>query len=320
MNQHGSTRVIYAALAGNALIAVTKFGASMVSGSSAMLSEAIHSLVDTGNQGLLLFGLRQSSRPADDRHPFGHGLELYFWSFVVAILIFGLGAGISFYEGVVKLLDPHPVTNFAINYVVLGLAFVFEAVPWGIAFGEFNRMRGRTGFIRAVRQSKDPTVFTVLFEDTAALLGLVAAALGLAGAQFLGLKWADAAASMTIGIILALTATLLAIETKSLLTGEAAGRGVVEGVRQIALSTPNVARINELKTVHFGPEDILLNISLDLRDHIDLDDVEDTVRTLERRIQRHFPAIRQISIEIQSYEDHAAALRRVRTDENEAEA
>ena len=184
----GSRKVIFAALAGNALIAVTKFVAATITGSSAMLSEGIHSLVDTGNQGLLLYGLRRAKKPADEKHPFGYGAELYFWAFVVAILIFAVGSGISIYEGVQKVLHPHEVANPAINYIVLGLAMCFEAVAWWIAFKEFQTTRGKRGYLEAVRQSKDPTVFTVLFEDTAAMLGLVVAFLGILGAQYLG-RW-----------------------------------------------------------------------------------------------------------------------------------
>lgn len=310
MEFKGSKKVIYAALAGNAAIAVTKFGAAAVTGSSAMFSEAVHSLVDTGNQILLLFGIGRAARPPDERHPFGYGLELYFWSFVVAILIFGLGSGISFYEGFAKLADPHPVTSFTINYIVLAIAFVFEAAAWTIAWRQFGRTRGEIGLIEAVRRSKDPTVFTVLFEDSAAMLGLAAAFLGLLAVQFLGWEWADAAASLVIGAILAVTAALLAYETRSLLTGEAASRATVEEIRHIALTTPNVSRLNELKSIHFGPEDILVTLSLDLRDDIALADVESTVRRLEAAISARFPAIRQIFIEIQSREDHQAALAR----------
>jgi cation diffusion facilitator family transporter len=298
----GSKKVIYAALAGNALIAVTKFGAAAYTGSSAMLSEAVHSLVDTGNQGLLLLGIKRSQRPADDSHPFGYGLELYFWAFVVAILIFGLGAGISFYEGINKLLNPHPVTSFTVNYIVLGSAMVFEAVAWRIAYREFNRVRGRAGFVEAVRRSKDPTVFTVLFEDTAAMLGLIAAFAGVLATHLWQIHWADATASLVIGAILALTAAGLAYETKSLLTGEAASRATVDTIRQTAREAPGVLDVTEVKTIHLGPNDILLNLSLELGSDVSIAEAEGTVAGLELKIQRHFPAIKQIMIEVQGHE------------------
>jgi len=180
----GSTFVVYAAPSGNALIAATKFAAGTYTGSSAMLSEAVHSLVDTGNQALLLLGIARSKKPADDAHPFGYGMEIYFWAFVVAILIFGLGSGISFYEGFHKLSEPSEISNFAVNYAVLGAAMLFEGAAWLIAFREFNQLRGKRGFLEEVRRSKDPTIFTVLFEDSAAMLGLIVATIGLLAAQF----------------------------------------------------------------------------------------------------------------------------------------
>jgi cation diffusion facilitator family transporter len=300
----GSTTVIYAALAGNALIAATKFGAGTFTGSSAMISEAIHSLVDTGNQGLLLFGMARSRRPADDAHPFGYGMELYFWAFVVAILIFGLGAGISFYEGFHKLAEPTPVTSFAVNYAVLALAMVFEGSAWLVAFRAFNRLRGKRGFLEEVRRSKDPTIFTVLFEDSAAMLGLVAAAIGLLATQFLNLEWADAGASIAIGVILALTALGLAYETKGLLTGEAASPSTVRALRQMALAEPMVSSLNELRTVHFGPNYILAALSLDFDDRSSLDDIEETVNRLEHKIKETFSDITRVFVEVQAREHH----------------
>ena len=300
----GANKVIYAALAGNALIAVTKFSAAVYTGSSAMLSEAIHSLVDTGNQGLLLLGIARSRRPADKEHPFGYGMEIYFWAFVVAILIFGLGAGISLFEGITKLQDPHPVTNFAVNYAVLAAAMVFEGAAWLIAYREFNRVSGGRGFIEEVRRSKDPTVFTVLFEDSAAMLGLVAAFIGLLATQFFHIEWADAAASIVISVILAFTAVGLAYETKSLLTGEAASATTVKGIRDMAMAEPAVRTVNELRTVHFGPNDILAAISLDFEDRSKLIDVEQTVTRLEKQIKDGFPAISRVFIEVQARECH----------------
>ena len=179
MGYQSSKKVIYAALLGNTLIAVSKFVASFFTGSAAMLSEAVHSVVDTGNQGLLLYGLKRSQKPADDQHPFGYGMELYFWTFVVAILIFGLGAGISFYEGFSRLYNPEPVTNPIVNYIVLLIAFGFEMGAWWIAVKEFATEKGKKGLLEAVRSSKNPTIFTVLFEDTAAMLGLLVAFLGI---------------------------------------------------------------------------------------------------------------------------------------------
>lgn len=298
----GSKAVIYAALAGNAAIALTKFAAATYTGSSAMLSEAVHSVVDTGNQGLLLLGINRSKRPPDAEHPFGHGMEVYFWAFVVAILIFGLGAGISFYEGVHQLRQPEPVTNFLVNYIVLGLALVFEGGAWTLALREFNRVRGKRSLVQEVRRSKDPTVFTVLFEDSAAMLGLLVAFAGLLTAQLTGVTWADGAASIGIAIILALTAAGLAYETKSLLTGEAAAPSILAEIRQLALDEEAVEAINELRTVHFGPNRILANISLDFADDSSLSDVEQTVARLEQTIKERFPDIAYVFVEAQARE------------------
>ncbi|MEE8078079.1 MAG: cation diffusion facilitator family transporter, partial [Pseudomonadales bacterium] len=227
----GSKKVIYAALAGNSLIALTKFIAASVTGSSAMLSEGIHSMVDTGNQVLLLHGLRRAQLPADRRFPFGHGKEVYFWSFVVAILIFAVGAGISIYEGIRHLINPSPITNPLLNYIVLGLAMIFEGAAWTFALIEFRKEKGRWGYLEAVQRGKDPTLFVVLFEDSAAMLGLVAAAAGIGLAQLTGIPYFDGSASILIGLILAATAIWLAYETQGLLIGESANEGVVDGIR-----------------------------------------------------------------------------------------
>ena len=230
MANASSRKVIYAALAGNALIAVTKFVAAGITGSSAMLAEGVHSVVDTGNQGLMLHGTARAKKPADDKHPFGYGRELYFWAFVVAILIFAVGAGVSLYEGVVKMLDPHPVTNPVVNYVVLLLAMGFEGWAFSVAYREFRQIKGERGIVQAVREARDPTLITVLFENTAALSGLVVAFVGVGTAQLFGWPVMDGVASIVIGVILGLTAFFLAYETKGLLIGESALPHVTAGL------------------------------------------------------------------------------------------
>ncbi|NVK35365.1 MAG: cation transporter [Rhodobacteraceae bacterium] len=304
----GSKKVIFAALAGNSLIAVTKFAAAAYTGSSAMMSEGIHSLVDTGNQGLLLYGLKKSKQPADNNHPFGYGAELYFWSFVVAILIFAVGAGVSIYEGIHKVIDPHPVSDPYIAYGVLLLAMVFEAGAWWIAFKEFNTLRGKKSIISAVRESKDPTVFTILFEDTAAMLGLVVAFVGLLAVEYLQMPWIDGAASITIGCILALTAALLAYETKGLLIGEGASEEIVDSVRSIVEAAPAVHSVNEIRTLHRGPQDILLALSLDFEDELNAGAIEDAIYALELAIKQQNKDVRRVFIEVQSRKHHEAIL------------
>ena len=304
MATSASRKVIFAALAGNSLIAVTKFAAAAATGSTAMFSEAIHSLVDTGNQVLLLFGLHRAKRPADAAHPFGYGKEVYFWAFVVAILIFGLGAGISFDQGLDKLANPHPVSDAYINYLVLGAAMLFEGGSWWVAFREFRAAKGTRGYLQAVRDSKDPTIFTVLFEDSAAMLGLFIALAGVAANEMTGNADYDAMASIGIGAVLAVTAAFLAFECKGLLIGEAADPAVVAGIEAIATGQNGIERLNEIRTMHFGPQDILVTLSLDFTDNIMASDVEGIISAMEHRIKQTFPEITRVYIEAQSWSSH----------------
>ncbi len=304
MASASSTKVILAALVGNFLIAVTKFTAAWFTGSSAMFSEAVHSTVDTGNQGLLLYGLKRSKRPADAQHPFGHGQELYFWAFVVAILIFGLGAGVSIYEGVAKIQDPHEITNPVVNYVVLSMAMVFEAGACWVAFKEFNRRRGALGYFEAIRRSKDPSIFTVLLEDSAAMLGLIVAMAAIALGRILEMPVLDGVGSVVIGCILAATAIFLIWETKPLLIGEAADPEVEASVRQVIARQSGIQRTNEVLSMHLGPDDILLNLSVDFKDSEDSGDVERAITDMEAQIKRAQPKVRRIFIEAQSWRGH----------------
>jgi len=295
-----SKKVIYAALAGNSAIAVTKFVAASMTGSSAMLSEGIHSLVDTGNQGLLLHGMKQSQKPADEAFPFGHGKEVYFWSFIVAILIFAVGAGVSIYEGIHHIIAPEPISNPMINYIVLSLAIVFEGAAWYFAFREFRRTKGKWGYVEAVQRGKDPTMFVVLFEDSAAMLGLIVAFLGIWLSQFTGILVFDGIASVVIGLILASTAIWLAYETKSLLIGESANHKVVEGIRKTVLLHDEVEHVNELLTMHMGPDFILVNISLGFRDDLPAKDMEQVISSLDAEIKQAFTEIKRVFIEAES--------------------
>ena len=295
-----SKKVIYAALIGNALIAVTKFAASVVTGSSAMLAEGIHSLVDTGNQGLLLLGLHKAKRPPDEKFPFGHGKEVYFWSFVVAILIFALGSGISLYEGVHHIFHPEPVENPMINYVVLSLALIFEGGAWFFAFKEFARAKGKWSYIQAVQRGKDPTIFMVLFEDSAAVLGLVVAFLGIWLGQVTGIVYLDGIATVIIGLILGGTAVWLAYETKGLLIGESANREVVQSIREMARELSGVTHVNEVLTMHMGPEFILVNISVDFLDGVTSEVVEECVAQLDMRIKAEHPLVKRVFVEAEA--------------------
>lgn len=295
-----SKKVILAALIGNSLIAVTKFIAAAITGSSAMFSEAIHSMVDTGNQILLLHGLRRAKKPPDEQFPFGHGKEIYFWSFIVAILIFTLGAGISIYEGVRRVSSPHPIEHPAVNYVVIALAMVFEGVAWYFAFTSFSRAKGKWGYVEAVQRGKDPSLFVVLFEDSAAMLGLVVAFLGVLLSRLTGILWFDGVASLLIGAILGGTAIWLAHETKGLLIGESANKRIVEGIRSISLSFPRIERVNEVLTMHMGPDFILVNISVKFAERATASEIETSVSRLDSVIKTSFPTVKRVFVEAES--------------------
>ena len=293
----GSKKVIYAALVGNALIAITKFVAASMTRSSAMMSEGIHSLVDTGNQILLLHGIKQSQKPADKDFPFGHGKEIYFWSFVVAISIFAIGSGVSIYEGIHRLQSPHPVENVRINYIVLTFAMLFEGGAWFMALREFRKAKGKRGTIAAVRHGKDPTLFVVLFEDSAAMLGLIIAFLGVLLGDLTHNSMWDGIAAILIGLILAATAAWLATETKGLLIGESARPEVVEGAKRIAESVPSIQHVNEVLTLHMGPEYILVALSAEFRDADKADDIEIAVAEFTERLKNEFPRVKRVFVE-----------------------
>jgi len=293
----GTKTVIFAALIGNGLISITKFVAASITGSSAMLSEGIHSLVDTGNQILLLYGLKQAAKPADENFPFGHGKEVYFWSFIVAMLIFALGGGISIYEGISHLQNPAPITNPLINYVVLSLAIVFEGVAWLFAFRAFKQVKGKWGYIEAIQRAKDPSIFVVLFEDSAAMLGLVVALLGVALTQYTGNLYFDGLASVIIGCILIGTAIWLAVETKSLLIGESANKSTVKDIRLLLNENAKIDHVNEVLTMHMGPDFILANISVKFKENSNTDKIETTIDDMDKLIKAKFPQVKRIFIE-----------------------
>ncbi len=308
MSAGGSTSVVIVALASNLGIAVAKFAAAAWTGSSAMLSEAIHSLVDTSNQGLLLYGIKRSERPADERHPFGYSREIYFWSFIVAILLFSMGAGVSIYEGIAKLLEPHPIKDPAVNYIVLAVAIGLEGVSTWRALTEFNAQRGSLDPIRALRTSKDAALFTVVLEDLAALTGLVVAIAGIAAAHLLHLEWADGVASIVVGLVLAAVAAFMSIEIQGLLIGEAASPEVVAGIRELIADETGpgkpILALNELRTMHLGPADVLVAASCDFQDGETAKSVEATTARIERAVKARYPEVRQLYFEVQSQKDH----------------
>lgn len=295
-----SKPVIYAAMGGNLLIAVTKFVAATITGSSAMLSEGIHSVVDTGNQILLLLGMKRAKRPPSPQFPFGHGKEIYFWSFVVALLIFAIGSGVSLYEGVIHILHPEPIESPLVNYVVLGLGILFEGASWAFALNEFRKTKGKWGYVEAVHRGKDPSMFVVIFEDSAALLGLMVAMAGVALSQWTGILLFDGIASVIIGLLLGGTAIWLAKETKSLLIGESANQNVVENIRQLAGSADGVEGVNEVLTMHMGPNFILVNLSVRFARGATAEQIERTIARLDREIKQAHDSVKRVFVEAEA--------------------
>jgi cation diffusion facilitator family transporter len=292
-----SKTAVYAAIGGNLAIAVTKFMGATVTGSSAMLSEGIHSLVDTGNGALLLLGLKRSKLPPDDDHPFGHGKELYFWSLIVAVLIFGLGGGVSAYEGILHMLDPNPLEDPKWNYVVLAFAMVFEGVSFAFALRAFLKEKRDEPFWDALRSSKDPTTYTVLAEDSAALLGLMAAFAGVYASHRLEMPVLDGAASVVIGILLAGVAALLIRESRGLLVGEGVRHETADSIRATVRRYDGVTAAARPVTMYLGPEDVLLVLDVQFASELSAAEVTSTIARMEKEIRERYSRIKRIYIE-----------------------
>jgi cation diffusion facilitator family transporter len=301
-SRNAATRVVLVAFAGNLAIALTKFVAAAISGSSAMLSEGVHSLVDTINELLLLYGMKRAARPADEDRPFGYGRELYFWSFIVSLLVLALGAGVSFYEGVEHLRHPHPIAKPLVNYAVLLLSGVFEGSSWWVALQAFRKTKGEEGYFEAFRNSKDASTFTVLFEDTAALLGLLIALVGVAGAHLLGDPRFDGAASLGIGSVLAVSAMLLARETKALLIGEPAHPNVRKAILRMAEEDAAIRTSNGVLTVQLGPNNIVAALSAEFEDGLTTEEIETAVERVEYAIRCAYPDITVLFVKPQTPE------------------
>lgn len=296
----GSNFVVWAALLGNLAIAVTKFVAAAITGSSAMLSEGIHSFVDTGNEVLLLYGMKRAARPADETHPLGYGRELYFWSFIVALLIFAVGAGVSVYEGVVHLQNPEEIRQPRIVFIVLGISFVFEGISWFFALREFRSKQGGHSAWAAFKESKDPPTFMVLFEDSAALAGIVVAAAGAGLSVATGNPHYDGIASLVIGAILGVVAVLLARESKALLIGERADPELSAAIMALANSQDGVGRPNGIATVQLAPDQVVVNLSLEFDDGLRTPEIEKAVVELEQRIRKDHPEVSAVFVKPQS--------------------
>jgi cation diffusion facilitator family transporter len=290
----GSKRVIYAALAGNLAIAITKFAAAWWTGSSAMLSEAVHSTVDTANQGLLLLGLTRAARDPDRTHAFGYGMELYFWAFVVAFLIFALGGAVLIYEGFHKLSNHGQIEDPWVALSVLGACMVFEGLSFRVGWRELKKRYPGVSPLAAIKASKDPSVFAVLLEDSAALIGLGLALLGLLLVYVLDAPLFDGLASITIGGVLVITAVFLSRETLSLMTGESASREVLDEAITVLRADPRVEEVQELLSLHLGPQDILLAIAIDFADDLTSPDIEKAATDLTQALTRAHPSIKRV--------------------------
>ena len=304
----GHPIAVLSAIAANLVIAAAKFTGAAITGSSAMLSEGIHSIVDTGNGLLILLGRKMAAKPPDREHPFGYGKELYFWTLIVAILIFAVGGGMSVFEGVVHIRDPHLVRDPGWNYAILAVAFVAESISLAVAFIKFRRENPGGAIWKSVRASKDPTTFTVLFEDSAALGGVVLAALGIYLGDTFKNGYFDGGASILIGVLLGTVAVLLARESKGLLLGEAARPEMLTKIREVTEAHSHVEKVIELLTMYFGPNEVLLNMDLKFKPTLSAHDIVSAVDQLEAAIRREFPEIRRISIEARSFRSAPPAV------------
>jgi cation diffusion facilitator family transporter len=299
--------VLYGALAANLGIGVAKFVAAGLTGSSSMLTEGFHSVVDSGNQVLLLYGQKKAKRPADEAHPFGYGRELYFWAFVVAILIFAIGAGVSIFEGWRHIQEPEPLTSPTINYVVLAISFALEGSSWTIAVREFAKAKGDMGWWDAIHRSKDPAGFIVLFEDSAALAGLVIAGIGIWASHAFNEPRIDGAASIAIGVILALVAVLLARESKGLLIGERADPAIIATIRRIVAAHPAIISVNHVRTIHTAPDSIFAAISADFDDAVTMGNGETMIEAMEDELRAAVPTLSSIYIRPEKRENATLA-------------
>ena len=303
MSGKGESNIaVVAAVVGNLVIATIKFIAAALTGSSAMIAEGIHSLVDTGNGILVLFGIKKSAQPSDDLHPFGHGKSLYFWSLIVAVSIFGIGGGMSVYEGITHLQHPSAIENPLPNYIVLAISFLVEGTSFFIAVREFKKEKGSMSSRRFIRTSKDPSLFTVVFEDSAAMLGLVVALIGVYLGHALENPYFDGAASVVIGLILMTVAWFLASETHDLLIGEGAEPEVVTSIRALAERDTDVVAVGAVKSAYFGPDDLLVTMDVAFKPDLVTAQVHDAITRVEDSIREAHPAATRVYIEVESVE------------------
>jgi cation diffusion facilitator family transporter len=305
----GSSTAVWAALVGNVLVAATKAGAAAFTGSSAMLSEAVHSFVDTGNEMLLLYGMRVAKKKADRDHPAGYGRELYFWSFIVALLVFALGAGVSIFQGVQRVRHPQQIENAIVSEIVLAASFLFEGYSWVVSVRQFSKAKGDLGWWQAFVKSKDPPLFMVVFEDSAALIGIVIAAVGTVLAAHFDMPLADGISSILIGLVLACTSTLLARESKSLLIGEKADSALIKSILEIANAACGSSRANGVLTIQMAPDQIMAAMSFEFDDALTAPEIEEMIADIERRIHAAHPEVTSLFIKPQNPQQYKQTVR-----------
>jgi cation diffusion facilitator family transporter len=307
MSSKGESKIaVVAAIIGNLAIAVIKFIAAAMTGSSAMISEGIHSVVDTGNGGLLLLGIKEGKKAPDELHPFGYGKALYFWTLVVSVSIFGIGGGLSLYEGVAHLLHTSAEavsSNPLPNYIVLALSAVIEGFSFMVAIREFNKFRGKQSPWNYIRHAKDPSTYTVVLEDSAALLGLIVAFLGVMFGHIFHNPYFDGAASVTIGVLLMSVAFLLAFETKELLLGEGLNKKDIAAMRLQVESDPAVVSGAEILTMYMGPHDLLVNLAVCFKPGLSDKGIHEAIHRIQEGIQKAYPEAVRVYIEAESLRD-----------------
>jgi len=308
--RHSARAAVYTALAGNLAVALTKLVAAAITGSASMFSEAVHSVVDSGNEALILYGYRRATRKPDVVHPLGFGRELYFWSFIVALLLFALGAGVSIYQGIWHVIVPQPMEHVTVSYVVLGLSFIFESTSWVVGWRAFAKSRGSIGLWKAFHQSKDPPAFMVLFEDSAAMIGIAIATIGITAAERLDMPILDGVASIFIGIVLAVTAILLAIESKSLLIGERATPALVEAICKIAQEQEGVAHANSALTTQLAPDQAIVALSVEFDPVLVTEEIEKCVETIEAKVRGAHPEVVALFVKPQTLGEFEKARRK----------
>ncbi|MDB5198638.1 MAG: cation transporter [Chitinophagaceae bacterium] len=293
----GSKLFIYVALAADIGIAITKFIAASITGSSAMLSEGIHSVIDSVNQLLLLLGIKRSKKKPDAKRPFGYGRELYFWSFIVSLLLFSLGGCISFYEGIRRIKQPTVAEDQTWNYIVLGVSFVFTIITAMVTLKKFNKQRGELGFLEAIKESKDPALFIVLLGDVGDLIGLLIAFLGVYLGHLFHNPYYDGIASMAIGVFLIIISLLLVRESKSLLMGESMNKKTLRKIIALAQADPAIEKVKRHFSIYLAPEEVVLQLIAVFKKDLATEEITEAIKRIIKNIQENFPRIKQIFIE-----------------------